>query len=64
MDNTLLMATTYQSRSCCRDREPCGFAHEDDFIVTGDSMQPAQMNLGGAGVGSVMIAAVKMQDKR
>ena len=38
-DNTLLLATTYQSRSCCHERELCGFVHGDDFIITGDSVQ-------------------------
>ena len=37
-DNTLLLATTYQSRSCPRERELCGFVH-DHFIITGDSVQ-------------------------
>ena len=36
--NTLLLATTYQSRSCCRERELCGFVH-DHFITEGDSVQ-------------------------
>ena len=38
-DNTLLLATTYQSRSCRRERELCGFVHGGDFIITGDSVQ-------------------------
>ena len=39
IDNTLLLAITYQSRSC-RERELCGFAHEDDFIIiTGEHAQ-------------------------
>ena len=50
MDNTLLLATTYQSRCCCQEREPCGFLHGDDFIVTGDSLLLAQMNLDCANV--------------
>ena len=37
-DNTLLLATTCQSRSCRRDRELCGFVH-DHFISEGDSVQ-------------------------
>ena len=58
-DNTLLLVTTYQSRSCCRDRELCGFVHGDDFIITGDSMQLAQRNLDGANVSSVLTPAVE-----
>ena len=37
-DNTQLLATTYQSRSCRREREFCGFVH-DHFITKGDSVQ-------------------------
>ena len=37
-DNTLLLATTYQSRSCRRKRELCGFVH-DHLITEGDSVQ-------------------------
>ena len=38
-DNTLLLATTYQSRSCRHERELCGFVNGDDFIIMGDSVQ-------------------------
>ena len=37
-DNTLLLATTYQSRSCRRERKLCGFVH-DHFITEGDYVQ-------------------------
>ena len=37
-DNTPLLATTYQSGSCRRERELCGFVH-DHFITEGDSVQ-------------------------
>ena len=53
IDNTQLLAVTYQSRSCCRERELCGFVHGDYFVTTGGSMQLAQMNLDGANVKSV-----------
>ena len=35
---TLLVATTYQSRSCRRELELCGFVH-DHFMSEGDSVQ-------------------------
>ena len=38
-DNTLLLATTYQSRSCRREREFCGFAHDHFFTEKCDSVR-------------------------
>ena len=46
----------------CHERELCGFAHGDEFIITVDSTQMEQMNLDGASVQSVRTPAVKLQE--
>ena len=41
IDSVFVISTWSPAIVCCRERELCGYAHGDDFIITNDSMRLA-----------------------